>query len=249
MVLYYSATGNSAHVARRIAASAGLPMLNLLEKLRTGDHTPLESDGPWVIVAPTYAWQLPHIVRDWLLATPLQGSRDIYFVLTCGDSIGAASITLQQLAAQMHMKYRGTAGITMPENYIALFQAPDLEEARVILRDARGNIRRTAQTIAERKPLREAPPHAIDKFLSGPINRFFYNHVITAKKFHTTDACTGCGHCADVCPMNNITLTDGKPVWSSSCTHCMACMCTCPTHAVEYGRASSKKVRYTCPEP
>ena len=65
----------------------------------------------------------------------------------------------------------------------------------------------------------------------------------------TYDKCTGCGHCAGVCPTKNIKLVDGKPTWNKTCIHCMACICTCPTAAMEYGRGTAKKVRYTCPKP
>ncbi|MFR7743510.1 MAG: hypothetical protein ACLU3I_09600 [Acutalibacteraceae bacterium] len=46
----------------------------------------------------------------------------------------------------------------------------------------------------------------------------------------------GCGQCAKRCPMNNVTLKDGKPVWGKVCTHCMACICYCPVSAIEYGK-------------
>ena len=36
------------------------------------------------------------------------------------------------------------------------------------------------------------------------------------------------------CPLNNIRLENGKPVWGKHCTHCMACICDCPKEAIEY---------------
>ena len=40
-------------------------------------------------------------------------------------------------------------------------------------------------------------------------------------------ACTGCGLCAEKCPLGNIELTDGLPHWGEKCTQCMACICLC----------------------
>ena len=34
-------------------------------------------------------------------------------------------------------------------------------------------------------------------------------------------------------------------VWGSDCTHCMACICDCPAEAIEYGKKSVGKPRYT----
>lgn len=37
-----------------------------------------------------YAWRIPRIVLKWLEHTALSGSKDIYFAMTCGGSIGNA---------------------------------------------------------------------------------------------------------------------------------------------------------------
>ncbi len=83
---------------------------------------------------------------------------------------------------------------------------------------------------------------------SALVNPLFYRLIVKAKAFTVSDACTSCGHCAAVCPLGNIRLDGGKPVWGTECTHCMACICGCPTSAIEYGRASVGKPRYQCPD-
>ena len=64
MILYYTGTGNSAYAARRIAAAIGDEAVDLFSRLRDEDTSPIESQKPWVIVTPTYAWRVPRIVRD-----------------------------------------------------------------------------------------------------------------------------------------------------------------------------------------
>ena len=54
----------------------------------------------------------------------------------------------------------------------------------------------------------------------------------------------GCSKCVELCPLNNIHLENGKPVWGKNCTHCMACICYCPKEAIEYGKKSRNKPRY-----
>ena len=56
--------------------------------------------------------------------------------------------------------------------------------------------------------------------------------------------CIGCGKCEKLCPLNNITLQNARPVWGTNCTQCMACICYCPTRAIEYGKKSAGKPRY-----
>ena len=67
---------------------------------------------------------------------------------------------------------------------------------------------------------------------------------VKAKAFYADQTCTGCGKCVKVCPLNNVTMKNKKPVWEKHCTHCMACICYCPAEAIEYGRKSVGKPRY-----
>ena len=57
------------------------------------------------------------------------------------------------------------------------------------------------------------------------------------------EKCTGCGLCAERCPLNNIRLQDKVPQWGNSCTHCMACIDGCPAQAIEYKKATAGKSR------
>ncbi|NOZ85234.1 MAG: 4Fe-4S dicluster domain-containing protein [Deltaproteobacteria bacterium] len=47
------------------------------------------------------------------------------------------------------------------------------------------------------------------------------------------ELCTGCGACAEVCPMETITVQNGKAVVGPDCSGCFACLGACPTGAME----------------
>lgn len=247
MILYFSGTGNSAYAAKRIGREIGDETVDLLEKIKSSDFSEMRSQRQWVVVAPTYAWRIPRIVHSWLEKTPLSGNGDIYFVMTCGGSIGSAGRYLERLCAQKKMNYRGCAGITMPENYIAMFDVPAREQAEEILERAEEAIDRAALVIKNGDPFPRPALSFGDKVNSGIINDIFYPAFVHAKKFYTTDACVGCGKCVGVCPLSNVRLESGKPVWGDRCTHCMACISRCPAQAIEYGTHSRGLPRYTCP--
>ena len=86
----------------------------------------------------------------------------------------------------------------------------------------------------------------MDRIKSGIVNYLFYPVMVHAKKFYASDHCISCGQCVNVCPLNNIQLKKGKPVWGKHCTHCMACINRCPKEAIEYGKHSLGLPRYTC---
>ena len=64
MILYFSATGNCAFAAKRIAERLGDETLNLRGRFRENDRSALRSDKPWVVVAPVYVAEMPRIVSE-----------------------------------------------------------------------------------------------------------------------------------------------------------------------------------------
>ena len=246
MILYFSGTGNSEYTARRIGKEIDDEVINLFDKIRNIDYSDMKSERPWVIVVPAYAWRIPRIVSDWLEKTNFSGNREIYFVMTCGGSIGNAGKYLETLCAKKNMNYRGCAEIVMPENYIALFSTPAKDKALQIINQSESIIGRTALHIKNGDKLPKREISFGDKVNSGIINGLFYPVFVHAKKFYATESCISCGKCVTVCPLKNISIKNGKPKWGDNCTHCMACICKCPKEAIEYGKHTKGSMRYTC---
>lgn len=246
MILYFSGTGNSEYVAKRICKEIGDEFINLFEKMRDLDFSEMHSERSWIIVVPTYAWRIPHIVQKWIENTTFTGNRDIYFIMTCGESIGNAGKYLDELCKKKNMNYCGCMGITMPENYIALFSTPTQEKALQIIDQAEPIIDQAINYIKNGNPLPQIDISFKDYISSGIVNSLFYPVFVHSKKFYATDACISCGKCVNVCPLNNVRMDKGKPAWRNRCTHCMACICHCPKEAIEYGKHSQGLNRYIC---
>lgn len=248
MILYFSGTGNSKYVAQRIGEAINDDIVNLFSRIQNKDHTKLISKKAWVIVCPTYAWQIPHIVKNWLEQTPLNGNKDIYFVMTCGSNIANAQKYLKELCAYKNMNFKGCMEIVMPENYIALFKTPTKNEALDIIKKAEPKIDKVIEYIQTTTTIPCPNISVFDKLSSGLVNDIFYPMIVHAKKFYTTDQCIACGKCVTLCPLSNIHMENRKPVWRDHCTHCMACISYCPTNAIEYGKHSKNLPRYTFPK-
>ncbi len=248
MILFFSGTGNSEYAAKRISRETGDMAVNLFQKIHDRDFSPMTSNAPWVIVTPTYSWRIPRILHEWLKNTELLGCRDIYFVMTCGSNIGNAGRYLKKLCAGKGMNYKGCFEIIMPENYIAMFSAPKRDEALEIIQRAEGQIDSAAHLIKSGKAFPRQKITLKDRIESGIVNDVFSPFCVSAKQFYATDVCISCGKCSEACPLGNIKLESGKPVWGTSCTHCMACICRCPKEAIEYGKHSRGLTRYVCPK-
>ena len=233
MILYFSATGNCAFAAKRIAGRIGDEAVSLLEKFRANDHSPLFSEKPWVIVSPVYVAEMPRIVRDWLKATPLTGSRDIFFVFTAASEMSCSGYFAKRLAEEKGMVYHGSASVRMPTNYPIFFTVKEGYACRRIVEDAIPVIDKAAEIISLNGIIPEKQPGKATLAATVPVNELYY---------------ISCGKCTKVCPCANITLRDGKPVWGGKCTHCMACLSSCPKEAIEYRGKTEGKRRYHFPK-
>lgn len=248
MILYFSGTGNSAYVAKKISQVTEETLCSINDKIKAGETAPeIAENERLIFVLPTYGWRIPRLVEDWIRHSSFPGGHQAYFVMTCGGEIGNAGKYIQRLCEEKTFGYKGCAEIVMPENYIALFTTPDREEALSIIEKAEPAIAHAAEEIAKGKNLSEPHQNLSNRIKSSLVNRLFYPLCVRAKKFYTTEACIGCGKCQEDCLLHNIKMIDGKPKWGDDCTHCMACICGCPVEAIEYGGHSKGLPRYQCP--
>ena len=246
MVLYFSATGNTEYVAQELARQLDDQCVNLLDRIKSGDHSPLHSESPFFICAPVYVCEMPRFLSSYLKKQVFTGSRQIYCVFTSGGYCGISGPHAKKIFAKKNMVWMGHAEVTMPRNYVANNSYGMLEpaEAEERIRSARKHLNTIAEDIRSGKTLSARHVQLWESIVTLPFNPVWCKFMLTAKAFYTTDQCIGCGKCVKLCPLNNITLKEGRPVWGNQCTHCMACIGNCPTEAIEYGTVTQNKDPY-----
>lgn len=243
MVIYFSGTGNSRYVAEGVAQLTGDECVNMADHIKKGQTGDFQSEKPYVFVTPTYAWRIPKVAASFIENSRFSGSKAAYVVQTCGDSAANSAKYAEKLCKKCGFDYRGFAFVFMPENYIAMFEAPDKQTASSQIEKAEKYIRSIAEAIAEGKTLSPKPVNGSAKLMSSVVNPFFYMSI-SAKGFSVSDQCVGCGKCVEACPMGNVKLADKTPVWGKNCTHCMGCICSCPAEAIEYKKKTAGKTRF-----
>lgn len=249
MILYFSGTGNSRYAASIIASQTGDELISMNDILRArmrGDpdaRRGFHSDSPFVFVCPTYCWRMPHVVEDFLRESRFSGDMRAYFMLTCGKSTGPSAKHAELLCGELGFKFMGLSSVIMPENYIALFDSASYDDALGMIRAAVAPIESTGRMIACGRTI-EDPNGGYTRSLHTKMNETFYKLHISDKPYRVTADCIGCGQCEIICPLANIRLEEGRPVWNGNCTQCMACISICPKDAIEYGLKTRGKRRY-----
>lgn len=245
MILYFTGTGNSGYCAKKISGLTGDVVEFANPIIKREEKGNFNSEEPYVFVAPTYSWQLPHIFTALLKRSIFEGNNNAYFVMTCGDDIGNAEKYNKALCDELGFIYKGTAAVKMPENYIAMFDVPEKKESLEIIKRADKQLAEISEIILIGGTLTAENGGIEGKLKSGIVNKLFYALCVKSKSFYADSKCTSCGKCEKLCPANCVKLVDGRPVWGEGCTHCMACISYCPAEAVEYGKKSVGKRRYT----
>ncbi|WP_440252437.1 EFR1 family ferrodoxin, partial [Catenibacterium faecis] len=174
MIYYFTGTGNSRYIARKLHQQLNADYISMNTLIRNNDHSLQNIQGTLVFVVPTYAWRIPRIVEEWILHTPFKDVEEVYFVMDCGGNIGNAGHYNQELCKEKGFNYKGTMEIIMPENYLAMFDTPEDEEAQSIIKQADPVIKQTAFYIHQHLPFPNMSLQLKDKFQSSIVNTVFY---------------------------------------------------------------------------
>lgn len=246
MVLYFSATGNTEYIAKELAKRLNDECINLLERFKTQDHSPLHSEKPFVICAPVYVCEMPRFMSKYLKEQVFSGSKDVYFTFTSGGYCGISGVLAKSMFKKKNMVYHGHAEFKMPRNYVAsdAYAMLSAEETEERIQAAYQKLDSVAADILSGNQLTARHVFLFETIITVPFNPVWCKLKLRAKDFYATDACIGCGKCAKLCPLNNISLKDKMPVWGDQCTHCMACIGNCPKEAIEYGTITQAKEKY-----
>ncbi|MBR5441357.1 MAG: EFR1 family ferrodoxin [Clostridia bacterium] len=247
MVFYFSGTGNSKYIANRIRDGIGCGLLSINDLLKKDLVYCNANDDLLIFSVPTYAWRIPHVVEDWIRRSEFKKGAKAYFIMNCGGEIGNAEKYLRKLCKDCSLVLMGCGEIVMPENYLAMFSTPTPEQGKKIIARAEPVIDSIIDAIKNGDTLPSHKASLTGKAMSSIVNALFYPLCVSAKKFTADDKCISCGKCVKECPLNNVTLKDGRPVWGKECTHCMACISICPKTAIEYGKNSVNRPKYRCP--
>ena len=245
-VLYwFSGSGNSLVVATALGkALGGVTLVPLVQALRQ-QVTPARVVG---IVFPVYAFGLPNIVRRLLESVPLEADPYVFTVATPGAIPGSVHREAEAVLGRRGVALAAGWSVLMPESFSPLRIRLSPHRATAVLRRVASRVADIAQAVQERRRgVRQdsLPPTA---WAGAAIHRAAARFFPTAGSgFRVADHCAACGLCARVCPVGNVAVDEGRPVWGSRCEWCFACLQWCPVGAIETTGLATNRLRYHHP--
>ena len=246
MIYYFSATGNSKHVANRLAESLNESVTPVLEVLNLG----IKVDDRMILVYPNYCGGVPSVIREFLQKNTYQISKDakLILVITYGNNTGAsASIASKYFKKNTGRIFDAMYSVKMPDNWTPVFDLTNAEEVAETNRKADEEI----DSIIRKIKMGVEGDHVNDKLgkFMEMVYPGFYKTLSKTSHLHVEDTCIGCGLCAKKCPVSAIEMVSGKPTWTKkNCAMCLGCLHRCPKFAIQYDDKTKDHGQYLHPD-
>ncbi len=233
-IFYFSSTGNSLYIAKKINEKIKGKVLYIPKY--DGNGSEFERI---IIVSPIYSYGLP--VHTYNFISTLSANIKTYIVLNYGGMVGGADVFAYNLSKDKNLNICGVYAIRMPENYTLTFSTPKFYSNKA-LRNAPKKIARILKEIKSDKIFIPKQRKTKEKIY----NKNKKNWHLIAKDFSVTADCIKCGKCVSLCPADNIAFDNGKIVFLDNCVACLGCYHRCPQKAILY-KNRKKKDRYINP--
>ena len=214
---------------------------------------------------------LPQIIKRFAAKLAGLESRYIFALCTYGSASVAALDSLADLIRSRGGRLSAGFTVNMPENIYPAFarrrharmfetwrsrvddvcarirrrEAVELHLPNLLVGRAYGLVRRVARPVLPL--LRGVAIGQLQRIAESPLEDYDELIPLVDHGFRVDERCNRCGVCVDVCPVNNIRMTDAGPSWMHRCEFCLACLHWCPRHAIG-SRAVMSPLSYHHPE-
>ena len=249
MIFYFSATGNSLYVAKRISASLHEPLISIAKAMNDPESSfeyTLDDGESIGFVFPLFAWSAPKMVFDFIRKLKFINYNDNYLfaVTTYGQNIGRFDKFFNKELESKNMTLDSGFSVNMPNNYIYIWDKAKQDDC---LKKAEKTIDRIIDVVSKRESVFEIETVPNSEITGPKMNPWFNSTLTDVSEFYVNDDCIGCGLCTRVCNGQTLSLVNGKPHWGNQCTKCFACLHLCPKHAIQFGKITETNGRYKNP--
>lgn len=245
-IYWFSGTGNCYWLATQLRGLLGDGDAEL-QSIASDEWRGSALPGRAIVMYPAFAGRLPLIVQRFLRDAPFSADTDIHLIASFALwRTGCLSVARAILAGR-GLDARAAFAIKMPNNYTPFGGAAPEEKQNQMFQKAGERLPEIVQTIND--PARRA-------WEGGSFLARFWVFANTwmiklgageDRHFHSDENCDGCGLCARICPVKNIEMRSGRPVWLGHSEQCFRCLQYCPRESIQYKQSTVGRKRYHHP--
>lgn len=214
---YFSPTGGTKKAGMALASQLAetINEIDLAEKVIANPNAEII-----VIAVPVFGGRIPVIVTDKIARLTGDGKKVITAVVYGVRAYEDALLELNDAMKNSGFDVVASAALVAQHSIVA-----EVGSGRPDSKDA-VEIQQFAKCVLE--TLEEGKKNTV----SVPGNDPYKENMKVPATPLTLDTCGGCGYCAEVCPTDAITVTEGGVATDSEkCMMCMACVAKCPAQA------------------
>ena len=245
-IYYFSGTGNSLFVAQKLGENfENVKIISIPRIINEKSSIKGEVIG---IVCPIYMHNVPHIVVDFI--KKIKQAIYLFMVFAGAGELGVGLKATKKLFVAQNVKLSSLFNVPMPSNYTPYGGTPE-EKQKKLFENAEVKIKEIVKIVKNKEDHFDSNNTSLFKMYIHPgiFYKMGYNRInVLDQSFITDEKCNGCSICQKVCPVNNITMKEDKPVWNKQCQQCYACLQWCPKESIQVGKRTVGIKRYHHPD-
>jgi len=245
LIFYFSGTGNSLFIAKRLKENLENSELMPIVKFLSKKNREIES-CTLILVFPVHALTIPLPVRSFLKK---MNFKKVKYFACVATRLGTYFNDFKRIERYTYPKKVDSQFIiNMGDNDIKKknYRKPSKDKLKELEDIALKELSQAIEIIQNKKIYKPKDIHFLEPLPYGDyrdkIAWWFIPKLMTFSKiiggvnyFYTNSKCNNCGICSIICTSGKISMKDKIPVWDKNilCYMCYACVNFCPKEAID----------------